>query len=68
LLVVARSCVVRKVILTLYLPSCATRNRGIEASLANSTGRVAHAFAFFLLTNTHDWMIPLQYVNAEGLV
>jgi hypothetical protein len=31
-------------------------------------GRVANPFVFFLLTRSHNWMIPLQYVNAEGLV
>jgi hypothetical protein len=25
-------------------------------------------FAFFPLTNVHDWMIPLLYVNPEELV
>jgi hypothetical protein len=34
------------------------------AALADS-GRVAHPFALFLLTNARGWMIPLQYVNAE---
>jgi YD repeat-containing protein len=27
--------------------------------------RVAQPLAFFLLTNAHDCMIPLQYVNPE---
>ena len=30
--------------------------------------RVAHPFAFFLLTVPQGWMIPLQYVNAEELL
>jgi len=30
--------------------------------------RVAHPFAFLLLTRIHNCMIPLQYVNAEELV
>jgi len=25
-------------------------------------------FALFPLTKAHDWMMPLQYVNVEGLV
>jgi hypothetical protein len=28
-------------------------------------GRVAKPFGFFLLTNGHGWMIPLQYVKTE---
>jgi hypothetical protein len=36
--------------------------------LAFPAGRVAHPFVFFLLTKAHGWMIPLQHVNAEGLV
>ena len=31
-------------------------------------GRVAHPFDFFQSTRTHGWMIPLQYVNFEGLI
>jgi len=30
--------------------------------------RVAHPFAFLLLTRIHNCMMPLQYVNAEELV
>jgi hypothetical protein len=30
--------------------------------------RVAQPLAFFLLANTHDCMIPLQYVNPEELL
>jgi hypothetical protein len=36
--------------------------------LGTNFGRVARPFVFFLLPNASDWIIPLQYVNAEELV
>ena len=27
--------------------------------------RVAHPFVFFLLTRPYNWIIPLQYLNAD---
>jgi hypothetical protein len=44
------------------------REKVITKFSCSNRGRVANPFAFFLLTNAHSWMIPLQYVNAEELV
>ena len=46
----------------------AAARRIVDESASVRAGGWQTLSRFFLLTITHNWMIPLQYVNTEGLV